>query len=60
LAARGVPFRNRLRENDENRSRYAAVKRELASWYWTHVKDYAGAKTDIVMELIKKTETAPG
>lgn len=49
---RMVVFRDRLRTHEEERRRYEAVKRELASRTWRHVQDYADAKSAVVREIL--------
>ena len=50
--ARMLAFRNRLRNNAEDRLRYAALKRNLAKQDWPDMNDYARAKTDVVEQII--------
>jgi GrpB-like predicted nucleotidyltransferase (UPF0157 family) len=49
--ARVLGFRDWLRTHDDDRDRYAAVKRELAKRRWKYVQNYADAKTDIIKEI---------
>jgi GrpB-like predicted nucleotidyltransferase (UPF0157 family) len=57
---RMVRFRNRLRADADDRALYEATKRELASSEWTHMQQYADAKTDVVREILRRAEaTAP-
>ena len=42
--ARMVAFRDRLRDDEDDRERYAAAKRRLAARRWRHVQHYADAK----------------
>ncbi|KGN39103.1 GrpB family protein [Knoellia subterranea] len=62
--ARLLGLRDWLRVHDDDRSRYAAVKRSLATRRWRSVQDYADAKTDIVEEILAKVarrpDSAPG
>jgi GrpB-like predicted nucleotidyltransferase (UPF0157 family) len=51
-------FRDRLRDDDAARSRYARVKRDLAQRTWRHVQDYADAKAAVVSEILDATEEA--
>lgn len=44
-------FRDWLRTHDDDRDRYAAVKRELAKREWRYVQNYADAKTDVIREI---------
>ncbi|GAB3442456.1 GrpB family protein [Actinophytocola sediminis] len=52
--ARILGFRDWLRAHDDDRDRYAATKRELASKEWKYVQDYADAKTEIVEEILAR------
>ena len=47
-------FRDWLRTHDEDRDRYAAVKRDLAQRRWKYVQNYADAKTEIIKEIHQK------
>ena len=44
-------FRDWLRTHDDDRDRYAAVKRELAKREWKYVQNYADAKSDVIKEI---------
>ena len=55
---RMLRFRDRLRSNAADRQRYATVKRELASRQWRDVQDYAGAKTDVISEIVGPSASA--
>lgn len=48
---RMLGFRDWLRTHDEDRDRYAAVKRELAKRRWKYVQHYADAKTEVIREI---------
>lgn len=50
--ARMRMFRDWLRTHREDRDRYAATKRELASRRWRHVQDYADAKSEVVEAIL--------
>jgi GrpB-like predicted nucleotidyltransferase (UPF0157 family) len=52
---RMLRFRDRLRSDPADRERYAAAKRALAARRWAHMQDYAGAKTDVVEEILTRT-----
>jgi GrpB-like predicted nucleotidyltransferase (UPF0157 family) len=52
--ARMLRFRDRLRENADERELYAATKRELASREWKYVQQYADAKSEIVAEILAR------
>ncbi|HEV7650701.1 MAG TPA: GrpB family protein [Actinophytocola sp.] len=49
--ARVIGFRDWLRTHDDDRDRYATVKRELAKRQWKYVQNYADAKTDMIEEI---------
>ncbi len=49
---RMIGFRDWLRRRPDDRDRYAAVKRDLASRTWRSVQDYADAKTEVVEEIL--------
>ncbi|RAS69900.1 GrpB-like predicted nucleotidyltransferase (UPF0157 family) [Lentzea atacamensis] len=49
---RMLAFRDRLRENADERAEYEAVKRELAARGWERVQDYADAKTRVVERIV--------
>ncbi|ASO22320.1 GrpB-like predicted nucleotidyltransferase (UPF0157 family) [Actinoalloteichus hoggarensis] len=51
-------FRDRLRDHDEERDRYAAVKRELAGRTWKYIQNYADAKTEVVEEIVRRAREA--
>ncbi len=51
---RMLGFRDWLRTHDDDRDRYAAVKRELARRRWRYVQNYADAKTDVIKEILAK------
>ena len=53
-AERMLLFRDRLRSHPEERDRYELTKRELAARHWTHVQDYAEAKSAVVEEIIAR------
>lgn len=50
--ARMRMFRDWLRTHPEDRDRYAATKRQLASRPWRYVQDYADAKTEVVEAIL--------
>lgn len=52
--ARVLGFRDWLRAHDDDRDRYAAVKRELARREWKYVQNYADAKTGVIKEIHAK------
>jgi GrpB-like predicted nucleotidyltransferase (UPF0157 family) len=51
-------FRDRLRENDQDRDAYLQVKRDLASRTWRHVQHYADSKTAIVQQIMARASAA--
>jgi len=51
---RMLGFRDWLRGNADDRSRYERVKRELAEREWASVDDYADAKAPLVKEILAK------
>ncbi|TDV48965.1 GrpB family protein [Actinophytocola oryzae] len=46
-------LRDRLRTNEADRNRYAAVKRELSKKEWRHVQDYGDATT-VVTDILTR------
>jgi GrpB-like predicted nucleotidyltransferase (UPF0157 family) len=50
--SRNLTFRDRLRRSTEDRARYEAVKRRLASQGWPDMNAYAKAKTDIIESIM--------
>jgi len=51
---RMILFRDWLRSHADDRLRYEGRKRELAVRTWTHVQDYADAKTEVVDEILAR------
>jgi GrpB-like predicted nucleotidyltransferase (UPF0157 family) len=49
--ATDLAFRDRLRESDDDRAAYEALKRELASRDWPDVNHYADAKGPLIREI---------
>ncbi|WP_187366955.1 GrpB family protein [Bacillus andreraoultii] len=49
---RMLHFRDWLRSNEADREKYAKVKQDLAKKKWSHVQNYADAKTSIVQEIM--------
>jgi GrpB-like predicted nucleotidyltransferase (UPF0157 family) len=49
-----VLFRDHLRIDEADRTRYAAAKRELAARDWTFMQQYADAKTAVVREIMAR------
>lgn len=54
--ARMLFFRNRLRSNPEDRLRYEALKRRLATQDWPDMNDYARAKSELVEQIIARAQ----
>ncbi|MEW9676795.1 GrpB family protein [Lentibacillus sp. L22] len=57
-AGRMLRFRDWLRTNDADRSKYARVKCTLAQHEWRHVQHYADAKNAIVQEIMERANAA--
>jgi GrpB-like predicted nucleotidyltransferase (UPF0157 family) len=57
-AVRLLLFRDRLRTHPEELELYARTKRELAARRWTHVQDYADAKSQVVEGIIARARNA--
>lgn len=51
---RMLRFRNHLRSSESDRHLYERTKRELAGKGWTHMQNYADAKTGVVEEIIAR------
>ena len=56
---RMLRFRDRLRDDDVARERYARTKCDLAERTWRHVQDYADAKTAVVDEILDDAGGTP-
>jgi GrpB-like predicted nucleotidyltransferase (UPF0157 family) len=56
---RMLTFRNWLCTNRADRDLYARVKRELSACGWKYAQQYADAKTNVVNEILKRTESQP-
>jgi GrpB-like predicted nucleotidyltransferase (UPF0157 family) len=54
---RHLLFRNWLRENADDRTRYESVKRELAKHQWDDSNDYAQAKSEVIAEIMGRADT---
>jgi GrpB-like predicted nucleotidyltransferase (UPF0157 family) len=52
---RNLIFRDRLRQNMNDRRRYEQVKRDLAKREWPDMNAYAEAKTDVIESIIAGT-----
>jgi GrpB-like predicted nucleotidyltransferase (UPF0157 family) len=57
--ARMIAFRDWLRTHDEDRKRYEQKKRELSVLTWTHMQDYADAKSEVVRAITIAAERRP-
>ena len=53
---RVLTFRDRLRRNRDDRSRYEQVKRELAAKEWADMNAYADAKTEVIESIIAASQ----
>jgi len=53
---RHLLFRDWLRVSPEDRERYAAVKRDLATREWGDMNDYADAKSPVIAEITTRAE----
>ena len=54
---RNLIFRNRLRKNAEDRTRYERTKRELATKDWPDMNAYAEAKTSVIESIIAAAQS---
>ncbi len=57
---RMLRFRNHLRSNESDRQLYERTKRALAGKGWTHMQNYADAKTGVVEEIIARARRGGG
>jgi GrpB-like predicted nucleotidyltransferase (UPF0157 family) len=57
-ADRLLLFRDWLRDHAADRDLYERRKRELAARSWTHVQDYADAKSGVVEEILERAGSA--
>jgi GrpB-like predicted nucleotidyltransferase (UPF0157 family) len=55
---RVLTFRDRLRRNSDDRSRYEQAKRELAAKEWSDMNAYADAKTEVIKSIIAASQAA--
>ncbi|MBO0861360.1 MAG: GrpB family protein [Chloracidobacterium sp.] len=53
---RVLSFRDRLRGNGDDRSRYEQIKRELAVKEWSDMNAYADAKTEVIKSIIAASQ----
>jgi GrpB-like predicted nucleotidyltransferase (UPF0157 family) len=49
---RNLIFRDRLRQNVDDRRHYEQTKRELARRDWSHMNEYAVAKTEVIESIL--------
>jgi GrpB-like predicted nucleotidyltransferase (UPF0157 family) len=54
---RNLAFRDRLRRNIDDRTRYEQTKRELAAKEWSDMNAYAEAKTEVIESIIAASPT---
>ncbi|MBC7632557.1 GrpB family protein [Aeromicrobium sp.] len=57
---RHLLFRDWLRRNDDDRHLYESVKRDLSGRAWEDTNDYADAKTDVIVEILARANSALG
>lgn len=55
---RNLIFRDRLRQNIDDRRRYEQTKRELAVKDWPDMNAYADAKTEVIESIIAASQAA--
>jgi GrpB-like predicted nucleotidyltransferase (UPF0157 family) len=55
---RNLTFRDRLRRNAEDRTRYSQIKRELAAKDWPDMNAYAEAKTEVIENIVVAAQAA--
>jgi GrpB-like predicted nucleotidyltransferase (UPF0157 family) len=53
-----LTFRDRLRRNADDRSRYEQTKCELAAKEWSDMNAYADAKTEMIEDIIAASQAA--
>lgn len=56
--SRMMLFRDHLRRDEADRQLYERTKRTLADRVWTHVQNYADAKSAVVDEIMARAESA--
>ena len=56
---RHLLFRDRLRENEEDRRRYEREKQRLATMEWPTQNDYAQAKSRVIGEILARARESP-
>ena len=52
-----LDLRNWLRQSAQDRTLYAAAKRELATRQWADMNDYADAKSDVIQAILTRART---
>jgi GrpB-like predicted nucleotidyltransferase (UPF0157 family) len=55
---RTLTFRDRLRRNSDDRTRYEQTKRQLATQDWSDMNAYAQAKTVVIEDVIAASQAA--
>ena len=55
---RNLTFRDRLRRNGDDRTRYEQTKRELAAKEWPDMNAYAEAKTEVIESILAASQAA--
>jgi GrpB-like predicted nucleotidyltransferase (UPF0157 family) len=55
---RNLIFRDRLRRNIDDRSRYERTKRELAAKEWSDMNEYADAKSEVIEGILAAARAA--
>lgn len=55
---RNLTFRDRLRRNANDRTRYEQTERQLATQDWSDMNAYAQAKTDVIEDVIAASQAA--
>lgn len=56
-AERMIGFRDWLRTHEDDREKYASVKRELAKKTWKYVQNYADSKSEVVAEIFRRIDS---
>jgi len=54
-----LAFRDQLRASSQDRDRYAAAKRELATRDWPTMNHHADAKTDVIRQALNRAGAHP-
>ena len=53
MQRRMLRFRDWLRSHEDDREKYASVKKALAQKTWVYVQNYADAKSKVVAEIFQ-------